>query len=105
MVDGCNNIHCYIELPMFIHGNVYIWNDNNTTRFVNMVFNFNIKDHKFVVMGKTSLFSGNRGFPMLCLTFTNINDFNDCVSALEKPLHTQEWGWIYCKIWDSMSVY
>lgn len=110
MVDGYDIDCLYVELPSYLNGNIYTWDDDSANRFADVILNFKLRDyalinHKFVTMKKTNFFSGNRGFPMLCLTFANLHDLNSCFSILDKPFHTQEWGWVYCRVWDKMSVY
>ena len=31
------NVYCYIELPLYVDGSLYIWNKTNSSRFVENV--------------------------------------------------------------------
>jgi len=103
------NVYCYVELPLYVDGSLYIWNETNSARFVESILEWRLGDHapvesRFEMKPKIYYYRGDRKFPMLYLEFSSLNALRHCTNMLNNPIKTQEWGYIMCQVWESTSV-
>ena len=103
------NVYCYIELPLYVDGSLYVWNETNASRFVENVLEWRLKDHapvehRFEMKKKIYYYMGDRKFPMIYVEFASLNALRHCTNMLNNPIKTQEWGHIMCSVWESTSV-
>jgi hypothetical protein len=103
------NVYCYIELPLFVDGSLYVWNETNSARFVENILDFRLKEHapvesRFEMKPKLYYYRGDRKFPMIYVEFASLNALRHCTNMLNNPIKTQEWGYIMCQVLESTSV-
>lgn len=100
---------CHVELPMFVRNHVYQWRPAAVASFMTMLSerlgaNAPIR-YVFKQAKKTYYYRGNRMFPMLQLSFNNLQAMQHCSRLFENPLKTDDWGFIKCNVWeDSVSI-
>jgi len=103
------NVYCYIELPLYVDGQFYVWNEDNSARFVENILNWRLKEHapiesRFEMKNKLYYYRGDRKFPMIYVEFSSLNALRHCTNMLNNPIKTQEWGYIMCTVLESTSV-
>jgi DNA polymerase elongation subunit (family B) len=95
---------CHIELPLIVRNRVYTWKRHDVDTFMELL-NKILGDDKcrytFVMRKKTYYYRGNRKFPMINVCFDNLSAMQKCSNILNKPLKTDNWGFIQCNVWES----
>ena len=85
------NLYCYIELPIFVNGFLYVWNETNTNCFLENVLNKRLGMHAPI----HSKFEMN---------YKMKSDVNDCFNILKYPIKTDKWGYMICRLLEYTAV-
>lgn len=102
-------VFCHVELPLFVRSYQYTWKPAAVRQFVSMLSarlgdnaptRYVYKDSK-----KLYFYRGERKFPMIQLSFDNLNAMRKCSDLLANAIKTDDWGFIKCNVLeDSISM-
>jgi len=100
------NIYFYIELPLFVNGMLYNWDEYNSNRFMETVLDPLLGSHapitsKFEMRKNIMNYfddSCDKKFPLIYVEFFNFDDLLHCINILNHPIKTSEWGYMICKM-------
>src|SRR5947209_1011981 len=96
---------CYIELPPFIRNRWYNWNRGAVEQFMNML-NARLKDdapydYKIIYNAKKIYYYQKKHMAtMIRVSFNTLNAMRHCSNLLEKPINTEDWGFMQCNVWE-----
>lgn len=97
-------VFCYIELPTLVYMKPYKWRRQNADEFITQISKYLGNDaptrHKFVERSKTYYYR-NKTFPMIQVCFTTLKAMQHLANLLDKPIKTEYWGTIQCKVWEN----
>ena len=93
---------CHIELPAFVRNRRYTWQRSGVDQFMDMLSQRLGEDapirYSFAMKKKTYYYRGNRTFPMIQVSFNNLDAMRHCTNLLANPLKTDLWGFIKCNV-------
>lgn len=96
---------CYIELPTFVYGRVYDWNNSQVRNFMKMLSGYLGEDSPTTFKRrrnkKTYYFKGDNTFPMILVEFKTQKAMYHCKNVLAKALKTENWGFIKCTMLEA----
>lgn len=98
---------CYIELPRFVNGKPFNWDQARSTRVVQYLVHV-LKDREcapvmFSFVKKHHLYYHRRGvpFPMLRLSFASIKAMKGCVDLIKTQRNIPEIGIVKMEVWEN----